>query len=398
MTFRNNRRRLSPAQRSICRKAIVSAAGWPSYASREGINAAVLSGETLFRAADAVGVDLQHALTDAAQAARDAQTATFGRIGQGADKTLVAPDKPSGRTGDVDWQRVRQIAREEARFAVTPVVKEVVVAVNAATGTRKTLGDAPTHPAFAKLAKAATVRDFSGQRLNIFLVGPTGTGKSYACRQLAKLLDLPFYFQSQASESFDLVGYERVNGVQKITPFVEAFRSGGICLLDECDRYDAKASTALNSALANGEITLDNGEVIKRHPDFICVASGNTFGFGGSADFTAAEKMDLSTISRFPVRLDWHIHAETENLIAKAFAADAAIAAAWLAECRAVREAMDRQGLPYLADQRCVEAGANLLAAGMAPSDVRAITYLASLDSDQASAVLSIAHNKLMKG
>lgn len=386
------RARLSPADRTIARRAITLADGWTEYMAKTGINSAALSGDKLYDAADALGVDVAHALADNRAATRAKGAAAFGSIGEGGK---VEPPAAAA-SGPVDWQRVRMVAREEAQALIVPKVVEVVVVVDKATGDKRS-ADAPTHPQFSKLVKAASLRDFQKQRLNVVLVGPTGTGKSFACRQLAKLLGLPFYFQSQASEGFDLVGYERVNGVQKVTPFVQAFRDGGVCLLDEIDRYDPKASTALNSALANGEITLDNGEVVKRHTDFVCVASGNTFGMGASADFTAAEKMDLSTISRFPVRLDWHVHADTERAICEAFADNAPVALAWLEEVRAVRRAMERQGLPYLADQRCVEAGANLLAAGMDPDSVREVTYLASLDADQRKAVLDLAASKLVR-
>lgn len=384
---RNGRIKLSPADRSIARKAIARAPGWADYAAKRGINTAALSGAVLTDAADALGVDLAAVLAAHHSATRDKGQAVFGKIGAGGDVAM-----PNANTGAVDWQRVRAIAKEEAQALIVPVVKDVVVVVKP-DGARASLGDAPTHPQFANLARAAACRDFSGQHLNVFLVGPTGTGKSFACRQLAQLLDLPFYFQSQASEGFDLVGYERVSGALKVTPFVEAFRNGGVCLLDECDRYDPKASVALNAALANGEIALDSGETVKRHKDFICVASGNTFGFGGSSDFTAAEKMDLSTISRFQVRLAWDVDPATENAIADARADDADLARHWIAEIRAVRAAMERLGLPYLADQRCIEAGANLLAAGMPVADVRDVTYLASLDADQRKAVMDLTRH-----
>lgn len=385
------RLRLSPAARTIARRAVVRAPGWADYASTRNMTSAALSGEILFAAADALGVDVAAVVKEAAAQSRANGGAAFGNIGSG--------NTPAAAPTALDELKIRAIARavakDEINLKLTPVIKEVVVAVNMANGSRVSLSET-THPQFAKLAQAVSVRDFSGNALNIFLVGPTGTGKSYACRQLAKLLGCDFQFQSLASEGFDLVGYEKPNGVMKITPFVKAFRDGGVCLLDEVDRYDAKATVALNAALANGEITLDNGETVKRHKDFICVASGNTFGFGGDANFTAAEKMDLSTISRFPVRIDWFICPKAEDAIAAAKAADADVAAAWIVEIRAVREAMDRLGLPFLADQRCIEAGAQLLAAGMSPADTRNLTYLAGLSDDQQTAILNSVGSRLV--
>lgn len=385
------------------RSAITAHPAWTGAARHFGINSASLSGELLFQVCDFIGIDVANVI-----AANNAKTKAAIMRGSNAFKNIGTGDTSSKASGgnasgvasgvasSLDKQAVRKIAREEIAFAMRPVYVDRVIAVQP-DGTKRDMGDAPVHPQFHKLAAACAVRDFTGNRINVFLVGPTGTGKSYSVRQIAQLFNLPFYFQSQAIEAFDLVGYEKVNGVQKYTPFVTAFRDGGICLLDECDRYDAKASTALNSALANGEITLDNGEVIKRHHEFICIASGNTFGFGANADFTAAEKMDLSTISRFPVRIDWHIDADTETAIVKARASDVKSALAWLEECRAVRRVMERLGLPYLADQRCIEAGAGLLAAGMEPDAVRSLTYLASLDDSQKAAILEGAASALVR-
>lgn len=384
---RNKRRPLTPAARQTVRVAITQSDSYDSAADP----VASLTGDNLWDVADKLGIDVDAALGSAADAARAKASAAFDAI------KSKAPAIAGGNAAIIDWQRIREIAREEIHLRLNPVIKPVVI-VDKGDGTTRQLDADLVHPQFENLVRAVACRDFTGQRLNVLLVGPTGTGKSYACRQVAKLLDLSFFFQSQADESFALVGYERVNGAQKYTPFVTAFRDGGVCLLDELDRYDTKALTALNAALANGEMVLDNGEVIKRHPDFICVGAANTFGMGGSSDFTAAERLDLSTISRFAVRLDWHVDAPTEDAIAAAKASDPAAASAWLQECRAVRAAMSRLGLPYLADQRCVEAGANLLAAGMPVDNVREVTYLASLDSDQRKAVLDLIAAAKMKG
>lgn len=373
----NSRTRLSPADRAIARKAIAAAPGWASYSKARQINTANLSGETLFIAADDLGVDVAAAIAAARNTARASAGAAFGAVGT-AEPAVTGLSR----------QDVRTIAREEITARLEPQIKTVVVIER--PGAKPANTGSVTHPKFDQLARAAVCRDFSGNRLNVLLVGPTGTGKSYACKQLAEAMGLDFYFQSQADESFALVGYERVNGTQKYTPFVTAFRDGGVCLLDELDRYSPKALTALNAALANGRMTLDNGEVINRHPDFVCVGAANTMGMGASHEFTAAEKLDLSTISRFSVRLDWHVCQATEDAIAAARADNAQTAAVWLAEIRKVRAACERLDLPYLADQRAVESGANLLTAGLPLQDVREVTYLAPLTADQRQAILAI--------
>ena len=374
--------KLSPAARSIARSAVRNADGWADYAKARGINAADLSGSVLYAAADALGVDIAKAIADANDRikARD-PVAAMGN---------AAPSSASAVTGMTrhDWARVREIAKQEAEDRLKPVIQQVVIVDR--DGVQRQVSGTLTHPQFDKLVTVACTRDFAGNRLNALLVGPTGTGKSFACKQLAEILGLDFHFQSQADEAFALVGYERVDGVQKITPFVQAFRDGGVCLLDEIDRYAPKATTALNAALANGRMTLDNGDVVTRHPDFVCVGSANTMGMGATHDFTAAEKMDLSVLSRFGAKITWDVCEETEDKIADAKAADAGIARNWIAELRKVRAACERLRLPYVADQRAIEAGANLLAQGMPLETVRELTYLAVFESDQKAAILSL--------
>lgn len=363
----NPRKPLTPAQRSYLADHITALGRYVPDQEQD----------TLYHLADLYGIDVAALL--------DKQAADLRKAAQSAFNAVSAK---SPATGFTDWQRIREIAREEIALRLDPV-KQTVLIVDRA-GSQVSLANDLMHPEFEKLVRSVTVRDFTSQRLNVLLVGPTGTGKSYACRQVAKALSLPFFFQSQADESFALVGYERVNGTMKYTPFVEAFRDGGVCLLDELDRYSPKALTALNAALANGAMTLDNGEVIKRHTDFVCIGAANTMGMGGSSDFTAAEKLDLSTISRFSVRLDWHVCTDTESAIAEAKSDNASHATTWLTEIRKARQAFERLGLPYLADQRAIEAGANLLAAGLSIQEVRSITYLAPLDSDQRAAILNL--------
>jgi MoxR-like ATPase len=57
----------------------------------------------------------------------------------------------------------------------------------------------------------------------------------------------------------------------------------------------------LNNALAGDELyNSSNGTTIKRHPDFIPVATANTWGTGGSnREYNAREKLDFATLDRW---------------------------------------------------------------------------------------------------
>lgn len=373
---RQPRQKLAILERKAVRTAIVNATGWDDYRIKKGINSSHLTGEALFLAADALGVNVASLVSGHTRAVKDAMPAVFKGDG-------TAP-----KLGGIDPQRVREIAREEIALRVKPVevVKRIVVTPQRTYES----GTAIKHPQFDNLLAAINVRDFSGNRLNCYLYGPTGTGKTYACAQLAQIMGLQFYFHSTAQEAYDLIGYEKVSGELMTTPFVVAFEFGGVCLLDEMDRYDEKALTVVNAGLANGKLTLPNGRVIKRHDDFICIGAGNTNGLGATADFTAATRLDKSTLSRFTVKLPWGMSPALEDMAAAKRSQNPAIAALWLGEVRAARKALDRLGLPDVADQRCVEAGANLLAAGMGVEAVRQFTYLSGFDDDQVRALRNL--------
>lgn len=372
---RQPRFKLSITARKIARDTVTKATGWDDFRKARGINSAMLSGELLFEAADTLGIDIKAAIAGRTEQARETAAKLFN-----GGKPAVATE--------VDWQRVRAVTRDEIKQHLKPVevVKQVVVTPQRTIET----GDMIKHPCFDILLASVCIRDWSGNRTNVYLYGPTGTGKTYAAAQIAKLLGLNFYFHSTAQEAYDLIGYKEVSGDLLRTPFVNAFEYGGVVLLDEMDRYDEKALTVVNAGLANGKLTLPDGQEIRRHADFICIGAGNTNGLGATADFTAAATLDKSTLSRFPVKLAWGVSAELEEMAAASRSQNPEVALLWLKEIRAARKALDRMGLPDAADQRALEAGANLLAAGIDPERVRSITYLAGWDADQIEGIKNL--------
>ena len=73
--------------------------------------------------------------------------------------------------------------------------------------------------------------------LNVLLVGPAGTGKTTAARKAAEALGLGFSCLSvgpQTSKS-DLLGFVDAGGTYRESLFVQAYRDGGVFLLDEID-------------------------------------------------------------------------------------------------------------------------------------------------------------------
>ncbi|MEL6107768.1 MAG: AAA family ATPase [Planctomycetota bacterium] len=161
------------------------------------------------------------------------------------------------------------------------------------------------HPALAEVLELIE----SGE--NVMLVGPAGTGKSYLAESVAKKLGRRFGSISCSagmSESH-LVGrmlpigdsgaFEFVS-----TEFLECYETGGVFLLDEMDSADPNVLLVINSALANGYLSVParhGNPRAKRHPDFALIAACNTFGRGADRQYVGRSQLDESTLDRFRI-------------------------------------------------------------------------------------------------
>ncbi len=125
--------------------------------------------------------------------------------------------------------------------------------------------------------------------LNVLLVGPAGTGKTTAARKAAEALGLGFSCLSvgpQTSKS-DLLGFVDAGGTYRESLFVQAYRDGGVFLLDEIDAGNAGVLTVLNAALA-GDVMATPVGMVARSPRFLTVAGANTYGQGASRQYVGA--------------------------------------------------------------------------------------------------------------
>jgi len=131
----------------------------------------------------------------------------------------------------------------------------------------------------------------------VYLYGPTGSGKNVMAEQVARALGLAFHYQAHTLDRFELTGFIDASGCYQPTEFYKAYTEGGLFMLDELDASDENALVTLNSA-CNGYFAFPCGTV-KQHPDFRCIAAGNTCGRGGTDDYTARHTMDISSLGRF---------------------------------------------------------------------------------------------------
>lgn len=137
-------------------------------------------------------------------------------------------------------------------------------------------------------------------RQSLYLYGPAGTGKTQLAETAAQAVNLPFYPISVCGQTTksDLLGYTTATGTYIETIFRTAYENGGVFLLDEIDNGNPNVTAVLNSALANGVCTFPD-KVVKRNPDFICIAAANTFGTGASAEYIGRNPIDAATLDRF---------------------------------------------------------------------------------------------------
>ena len=144
-----------------------------------------------------------------------------------------------------------------------------------------------------------TVLKYIRAGLNVALVGPAGTGKSYMARQIAALLERDYYVNGAMLSKYDLIGYCDAGGVYHGTPAHDAFKNGGVHCFDELDASAPDAVVAFNGMTDDQPFyTFPCGQ-IAQHDDYVAIACMNTWGNGASADYVGRYKQDAASMTRF---------------------------------------------------------------------------------------------------
>lgn len=157
--------------------------------------------------------------------------------------------------------------------------------------------DGKVHKKFKEVAFLAN------SERQVFLVGPAGSGKTTLASQVAKGMNLPFYHLSCSvgmSEAH-LLGRMLFDGTYVSSDLVKCYEEGGVFLFDEIDAADPNTLLVINSALANGVMSVPNRKdnpTAKRHKDFICLCAGNTVG-NGSVQYSGRNFLDAAFMDRF---------------------------------------------------------------------------------------------------
>lgn len=230
------------------------------------------------------------------------------------------------------------------------------------------------HRHFMELLAMCNASLRGNSRLNVWVYGPAGTGKTTAAKFVAKALSLPFYTLGALETGFQVLGYNDAHGNYSTTLFRQCWEHGGVIALDEIDSYSPSAALALNGALANGHCAFPD-RLVERNPNCIIIAGANTTGLGGTIEYVGRMKQDAAFLDRF-VMLDWPIDEALEDALCAN--------KAWLAIVRHCRYmVISKQIKGAMITPRATLYGESLIAAGLSLQRTLAATVKKGMSDAQ---------------
>ena len=215
--------------------------------------------------------------------------------------------------------------------------------------------------------------------LNVYLVGPAGSGKTHAAIQCAKALNIPFHFTGAVASEFKLTGFIDAQGRIVSTEFRKAFEQGGLFLFDEIDASYPQAVLAFNAALANDYMDFPDKRV-QRHEKFFCIAAANTYGQGADRQYVGRNQLDAASLDRF-VFVDWKYDENLETALAGN--------EEWSQRVQKVRRVIQDNKFRHVVSPRASMFGAKLLAVGLTKEEVEAVILWKGMDEATKSKVIN---------
>jgi hypothetical protein len=380
--------RLSAEQRTALRRAITSHASWEAYRrENNGMTSADLTSTKCLEIAARFGINVIDVISsvetqiDAPKDIADIQeekpviAEKTAPVAAGDAKTAAAlAALQSLLSPSVDMATVEKIVTEKVAAALEGTALLRIELKRADNTEYKSEGQ--QHPLFGDLLTSLSTKMANGAYPNVWIAGPTGSGKTHAAKECAKAFGVAFYFNGALAMQHELLGFVDAGGSYHTTPFREAYENGGVYLFDEVDASDNAALLALNAALANGECSFpDKPLPVARHENFRCIGAANTFGQGATAEFIGRAKIDAAFLSRFAIKFHWTYDIALEQAISGNVE--------FAKRVQAARARAQAAGVKIVIDPRHSMAGAALIAAGMSSDRAAALTYLAGLKDEQ---------------
>lgn len=278
--------------------------------------------------------------------------------------------------GSVKKQLAQMRAEIDALKGRTPVFK---TEIKKADGIVVETGEELRHRIFRKAVQIL------GAGLNAMVIGPTGSGKTALAKQIADALGVQFKFTGAILQKYELLGFVDATGTYRGTAFREVFENGGLFLWDEVDASNPAALVAFNTALANGHMDFPDG-IVERHPDFYCIASGNTWGNGADREYVGRNQLDAATLNRFAC-----LFMDYDTELEKGLAGDDDTGKLWCDQVQRWRRAARELKIRHPFSMRAITDGAALLRAGMDETAVAEAVVWKDLDRAQVDKIKSAA-------
>lgn len=240
------------------------------------------------------------------------------------------------------------------------------------------------HKKFELLVKAMTTT------FPVMMVGPAGSGKTFATERIADAFGLPYYAISvgiQTSQSA-LLGFISADGRYLRTQFREAYENGGVFLMDEIDAGNATVLVVLNSALAGSQCAFPD-KMVAKHKDFVFVSTANTYGTGANRQYVGRNQLDAATLDRF-ITIDWPVDEDLEFSMIEHFKDGER----WHKVVKALRHQSDTNGYRMVISPRATLKGAQLLALDVDFQTTLNMTILSNAPQDHATALRTLATSK----
>lgn len=239
------------------------------------------------------------AMTDAEHIAKAAPPKVFTpskkpvmASGEGGDMASMMAQMLQPYMG-VDEERVREIAAEVAvQTANGLIAKTLNITVTTPKGTVTING---AHK------QTEEILFWIGQGKHVYLFGPPGGGKTTVARHTADGLGRKFgYMMLNAMTSpSQILGFVGADAkTYKASAFREFYDQSAIICLDELDNCNPNTLTTINGPIENGECQFPDG-LVKMHPEFKIIATGNTAGRGGNIMHAGRQSLDAATLARF---------------------------------------------------------------------------------------------------
>lgn len=224
---------------------------------------------------------------------------------------------------------------------------------------------------------------------NAMFYGPPATGKSLMGKVMAQVMGLPLYVINleKNSEKGNIIGRwlpdpkEPNKFIWKDGQFTEAYRKGGVVLMEEFNFADAGVIGGLHSALDTTRLLeLDNGEIIERHPNCYILFTTNV-------NLAGTRRMNQATLSRDDLIIEFE--ALREDQISKIILTQSALddkniadGMAWV--INGINQYMQQAGIDAWCTVRHGISWANSVFLGESVQDASWDTILAgtTLDSD----------------